>query len=117
MADQAQAVQPPATSTDKAPAIPFANDGSFLAKFKAMQQAKTMSDSIAKAQAQKKEAAKDKTALPFANDGGFMAQFKAMQQAAETSEDTPATSTDVSTSPTGSKQSTAKRDAIRVRPS
>jgi hypothetical protein len=118
MADS-QASLPDATKA--APAIPFANDGSFLAKFKAMQQAKAMSASIAKAKADKKEAAKDKTALPFANDGGFMEQFKAMQKAKApappSTEPTEATSAPTPADSEQSKQPTAKRDAIRVRPS
>eukprot|EP00045_Choanoeca_perplexa_P007218 m.63852 g.63852 ORF g.63852 m.63852 type:complete len:167 (-) comp13981_c0_seq4:936-1436(-) len=116
MADK-QATKPPVAKEKDAPAIPFANDGSFLAKFKAMQQAKALSDSITKAKAEKEAKAKQ-PALPFANDGGFMEQFKAMKKAQATVNPPAEETTEKPTSPSSSnKQPTAKRDAIRVKPS
>jgi len=70
---RAEAANPAASSSGTKPAapVPFANDGSFLAKFKAM-----------KKDTKHKEIKKEPDVKPvsYANDGSFLEKFKAMQK-------------------------------------
>ena len=79
---KAEAANPSTTSTSNKPAAPvsFANDGSFLAKFKAMQKGGGGGTT------QRKEIKKepdDVKSDQFANDGSFLEKFKTMQKAQE----------------------------------